>query len=378
MAAGASDAAAADASGFVAWWSVASVVVRVATNPPARTITRPIAIFRPGRLPRGVRTAAPGAGARGIRVVVTVLTSRGVGCEHHRPGSLRSGCALVDWDGDVASLAVRRRAGPRSRPWSGGLHGRVPGQRVCNRFATGRGDGSAMTGGSDDRATRGGRGRRLLAMVAGGATGDPVGTWTVLFTDQVGSTAMRVRVGEEVYDGIRVDLDARVTAALAAHGVGVTKSTGDGVTAGFTSTAAALRCAVAIQQAVALRNGTTSEGAGAEAVALRIGISVGRWSKGTPRARATARSGDLGGFGRRAHRRGVGQPPTSHRGADGARLPGAAPPNARARSSRRRGEHDARDGWSWLRAAARCRTTGRWHSSPALPRRLGATRTEPR
>jgi DNA-binding SARP family transcriptional activator/class 3 adenylate cyclase/WD40 repeat protein/energy-coupling factor transporter ATP-binding protein EcfA2 len=113
-------------------------------------------------------------------------------------------------------------------------------------------------------------------MVAGASAGDPVGTWTVLFTDQVGSTAMRVRVGEEVFDGLRVDLDARVTAALSAHGVGVTKSTGDGVMAGFTSTAAALRCAVAIQQAVAVRNGTASEGAaGAEPVALRIGISVG-------------------------------------------------------------------------------------------------------
>jgi hypothetical protein len=94
-------------------------------------------------------------------------------------------------------------------------------------------------------------------MVAGGAAGDPVGTWTVLFTDQVGSTAMRVRVGEEVFDRIRVDLDARLNAALAAHGVGVTTSTGDGVMAGFTSTAAALQCAVAIQRAVALRNGTT-------------------------------------------------------------------------------------------------------------------------
>ena len=113
-------------------------------------------------------------------------------------------------------------------------------------------------------------------MVAGGAAGGPVETWTVLFTDQVDSTAMRVRVGEKVFDGIRADLDARVSAALVAHGVVVTNSTGDGVMGGFTSTAAGLRCAVAIQQAVAVRNGTASEGvAGAEAVALRIGISVG-------------------------------------------------------------------------------------------------------
>jgi WD40 repeat protein/DNA-binding SARP family transcriptional activator len=113
-------------------------------------------------------------------------------------------------------------------------------------------------------------------MVAGGATGAPVETWTVLFTDQVGSTAMRVQVGEEAFDEIRADLDARVAAALEAHGVVVTKSTGDGVMGGFTSTAAALRCGVAIQQAVTARNSTAGDSvAGAEVLALRIGISVG-------------------------------------------------------------------------------------------------------
>jgi hypothetical protein len=44
-------------------------------------------------------------------------------------------------------------------------------------------------------------------MVAGGAADAPVETWTVLFTDQVGSTAMRVQVGEDAFDGIRADLD---------------------------------------------------------------------------------------------------------------------------------------------------------------------------
>jgi DNA-binding SARP family transcriptional activator/class 3 adenylate cyclase/WD40 repeat protein len=113
-------------------------------------------------------------------------------------------------------------------------------------------------------------------MVAGGAPGAPVGTWTVLFTDQVGSTEMRVLVGEDAFDLIRADLDSRVAAALAEHGVAVTKSTGDGVMGGFTSTAAALRCAVAIQQAVEERNRTAGGGEpGGNAVALRVGISVG-------------------------------------------------------------------------------------------------------
>jgi WD40 repeat protein/DNA-binding SARP family transcriptional activator/class 3 adenylate cyclase len=133
-----------------------------------------------------------------------------------------------------------------------------------------------MSGASGERVTRRGRGRRLLAVVAGGAAGAPVETWTVLFTDQVGSTEMRVRVGEEAFDGVRVDLDTRVAAALTAHGVVVTKPTGDGVMGGFTSTVAALRCGVAIQQAVAERNRSMGEGvAGAERLALRIGISVG-------------------------------------------------------------------------------------------------------
>jgi DNA-binding SARP family transcriptional activator/class 3 adenylate cyclase/WD40 repeat protein/energy-coupling factor transporter ATP-binding protein EcfA2 len=133
-----------------------------------------------------------------------------------------------------------------------------------------------MTGATGDRATRRGRGRRLLAVVTGGAADAPVETWTVLFTDQVGSTAMRVRVGEDAFDGIRADLDARVAAALTAHGVVVTKSTGDGVMGGFTSTAAALRCAVAIQQSVGERNRAVDDGvAGAEVLSLRMGISVG-------------------------------------------------------------------------------------------------------
>ena len=110
---------------------------------------------------------------------------------------------------------VRWWAGAGTWPWlsrtcaRSWMAGCVPGQGVCNRLATGGGDGSAMAGATGDRATRRGRGRRLLAMVAGGAAGAPVETWTVLFTDQVGSTAMRVRVGEEAFDGIRADLDAR-------------------------------------------------------------------------------------------------------------------------------------------------------------------------
>jgi DNA-binding SARP family transcriptional activator/class 3 adenylate cyclase len=112
-------------------------------------------------------------------------------------------------------------------------------------------------------------------MVAGGAAGAPVGTWTVLFTDQVGSTAMRVRLGERAFDHVRGGLDARMAAALSDHDVHVTKSTGDGVMGGFASTAAALRCAVAIQQAVDEGNRAADTPGGPDPVALRIGVSVG-------------------------------------------------------------------------------------------------------
>jgi WD40 repeat protein/DNA-binding SARP family transcriptional activator/class 3 adenylate cyclase/energy-coupling factor transporter ATP-binding protein EcfA2 len=97
-----------------------------------------------------------------------------------------------------------------------------------------------------------------------------VATWTVLFTDMIGSTEMRVRVGEEAFDRVRADLDRRVALAVAAHAGAAVKSTGDGVMAAFAATASALRCATAIQGAVADHNRQTGDG-----VALRVGISVG-------------------------------------------------------------------------------------------------------
>ncbi|HET6664501.1 MAG TPA: BTAD domain-containing putative transcriptional regulator, partial [Acidimicrobiales bacterium] len=107
---------------------------------------------------------------------------------------------------------------------------------------------------------------------------DPSGaiaTWTVVFTDLVGSTAWRIRVGETSFDLTRQDLDRRISEVLAEHGPAVVKSTGDGVMAGFGSTASALRCAVAIQQAIDTRNQAARSIEGEEPALLRIGISVG-------------------------------------------------------------------------------------------------------
>jgi WD40 repeat protein/DNA-binding SARP family transcriptional activator/class 3 adenylate cyclase/energy-coupling factor transporter ATP-binding protein EcfA2 len=100
--------------------------------------------------------------------------------------------------------------------------------------------------------------------------GGRVATWTVLFTDMVGSTERRVRVGEDVFDRVRADLDRRIERAVRAHDGAEVKSTGDGIMAGFAATASALRCAVAIQAAVAAYNREA-----ADDLALRVGISVG-------------------------------------------------------------------------------------------------------
>jgi WD40 repeat protein/DNA-binding SARP family transcriptional activator len=86
----------------------------------------------------------------------------------------------------------------------------------------------------------------------------------------VGSTEMRVRVGEGAFDRVRADLDRRVALSVAAYGGAAVKSTGDGVMAAFAATASALRCATAIQGGVADHNRQTGHG-----VALRVGISVG-------------------------------------------------------------------------------------------------------
>lgn len=81
---------------------------------------------------------------------------------------------------------------------------------------------------------------------------------------------LRVRVGEETFDQIRSDLERLVSEATNTHGGAVVKPTGDGFMVGFTGTVAGLRCAVAIQRAIAERNRGATHPLG-----VRIGISVG-------------------------------------------------------------------------------------------------------
>ncbi len=98
-----------------------------------------------------------------------------------------------------------------------------------------------------------------------------VDTATVLFTDVVGSTSQRARIGEEAADRLRNTHDSFVNSAIETNRGVVVKHTGDGVMATFSAAVDAVGAAVAIQQAVDLHNrrGET------EAIEVRIGISVG-------------------------------------------------------------------------------------------------------
>ena len=94
--------------------------------------------------------------------------------------------------------------------------------------------------------------------------------WAVLFTDFVGSTAQRARIGDPAADELRREHDAIVSRAAAICGGHVVKSTGDGSMAVFAGASDAVEAAIAIQQGVELRNRSATEPFG-----LRVGISLG-------------------------------------------------------------------------------------------------------
>jgi class 3 adenylate cyclase/tetratricopeptide (TPR) repeat protein len=104
-------------------------------------------------------------------------------------------------------------------------------------------------------------------------------TATVVFTDLVGSTALRTRLGEEAADDLRRLHDALLTARVEAHGGRIIKGTGDGLVAAFGSASDALTAAVEIQQAIAAHNRRFDAVA---ALSVRIGLSTGdvAWERG--------------------------------------------------------------------------------------------------
>jgi class 3 adenylate cyclase/tetratricopeptide (TPR) repeat protein len=97
-----------------------------------------------------------------------------------------------------------------------------------------------------------------------------VGTRSVLFTDLVGSTELRVRLGDEAADQFRRAHDQLLTAAVEEHGGTVVKGLGDGILATFQSAADAVSGAVAIQQAIEAHQRQADP-----PVSIRVGVSVG-------------------------------------------------------------------------------------------------------
>ncbi len=95
-------------------------------------------------------------------------------------------------------------------------------------------------------------------------------TAIVLFTDLVGSTELRSRLGEDAADALRQQHDALVTGAIEVGRGTVVKNLGDGFMATFAGAADAVGAAIAIQQAIDRQAHSSST-----AIEVRIGISAG-------------------------------------------------------------------------------------------------------
>lgn len=93
----------------------------------------------------------------------------------------------------------------------------------------------------------------------------------MLFTDLVGSTALRSRLGDDAADELRRVHDELLTAVVSGHGGRVVKGLGDGVMASFASAVEAVGAAVAIQEAVDAHGRRHR----AQQFEVRIGISAG-------------------------------------------------------------------------------------------------------
>ncbi len=97
-------------------------------------------------------------------------------------------------------------------------------------------------------------------------------TATIVFTDLVGSTALRAALGEERADELRRVHDALLTEKVTNNGGRVVKGGGDGLLAAFDSASAALNASVAMQQAIAAYNRRSDRIA---ELSIRIGLSAG-------------------------------------------------------------------------------------------------------
>ena len=98
-----------------------------------------------------------------------------------------------------------------------------------------------------------------------------IDTLSVLFTDLVGSTESRARLGEDAADRLRRTHDELLTHAVTRCGGSVVKGLGDGILATFASAADAVAAAVAIQQAADSHGRRNPD----QLLSVRVGVSVG-------------------------------------------------------------------------------------------------------
>jgi predicted ATPase/class 3 adenylate cyclase len=106
--------------------------------------------------------------------------------------------------------------------------------------------------------------------VESGLEGAGRATVTVLFTDLVASTRLRARLGESAATSLLRAHIRHLEETVRGRGGHVIKGLGDGIMATFGAGSDAVAAAVAIQQAVARQNRTTSD-----PLAIRIGLSAG-------------------------------------------------------------------------------------------------------
>jgi class 3 adenylate cyclase/tetratricopeptide (TPR) repeat protein len=97
-------------------------------------------------------------------------------------------------------------------------------------------------------------------------------TATVLFTDLVGSTELRGRLGEEAADELRRRHDQVLAQAVEANNGRVVKGLGDGIMATFGGASDAVGAAVAMQQGIDRLN---RSGRAPVPLAVRVGLSAG-------------------------------------------------------------------------------------------------------
>ena len=95
-------------------------------------------------------------------------------------------------------------------------------------------------------------------------------TVSLVFTDLVGSTAHATRLGPEDADALRREHFGILREAIAHCGGEEVKNLGDGVMASFDRVAAAVNCAIGMQQRIETRNRQASP-----RLDVKIGVAVG-------------------------------------------------------------------------------------------------------